>query len=344
MPHPQIPVAAVRRREPSLDELLAGVRAGDRALLGRAITLVESTRADHRALARELVARLLGEGGKALRIGITGVPGAGKSTFIEVFGRHLTAQGLRVAVLAVDPSSSRSGGSILGDKTRMSELSADPLAFIRPSPSGCALGGVARMTREAMVLVESAGYEVVLVETVGVGQSETVVAELVDSFVLLSLAGAGDELQGIKRGVLELAEILVVNKADGANTVAAERHAGELRGIVHCLRPPQAGWHVPVITASSLERRGMAEVEQAVRRHRAHQERDGGLARRRAGQRVSWLWSQIHDRLHERFRSHPSVAADLAAVEAAVEAGRLHPGAAADRLLAGFLNADQRTL
>lgn len=245
---------------PDLDTFVTGVRACDRALLARAITLIESTRADHQALAEALLQCLWPHTGGAVRVGITGVPGVGKSTFIEAFGRMLTKAGHRVAVLAVDPTSSRTGGSILGDKTRMTDLGADPNAFIRPSPTAGTLGGVARRTRETMALCEAAGFDVILVETVGVGQSETVVADMVDFFLVLMLPGAGDELQGIKKGILEIADMIAVNKADGENAPRAEAAARDYRGALHILKPASANWSPPVVTCSALKNQGLDTV------------------------------------------------------------------------------------
>jgi LAO/AO transport system kinase len=317
--------------------LADGVRGGDRRALARAITLVESTRPDHRAAAEALLAELLPRSGNSVRLGISGVPGVGKSTFIEAFGLHVIGRGHRVAVLAVDPSSQRTGGSILGDKTRMEHLTREPAAFIRPSPSGGTLGGVARRTREAMLLCEAAGFDVVVVETVGVGQSETAVADMVDLFMLLLLPGGGDELQGIKKGIVELADLIVVNKADG-DLVAAARHAvAEYRHALALLRPPASGWRVPVMTCSAAESRGIAEVWDTVGEHRALMERTGAFAERRAGQARAWMWNEIHDGLLDAFRTHPAVRADLARLEAEVAAGRLAPAAAARGLLGGFL-------
>src|SRR5690554_1927349 len=252
----------------NIEQLAEQVVAGDRRALARAITLVESTRPDHRASADALLAKLLPETGKAVRLGISGVPGVGKSTFIEAFGLYLIEQGRRVAVLAVDPSSRRAGGSILGDKTRMELLSRSPDAFIRPSPAGRSLGGVARRTREALLLCEAAGYDVGIVETVGVGQSETAVAEMVDLFALLLLPGGGDELQGIKKGIVELAELVIVNKADGEMRAAAGRAAAEYRSALRMLRPLMENWKVPVLQVSSIEKRGLEAVWQAILKHR----------------------------------------------------------------------------
>jgi LAO/AO transport system kinase len=326
-----------RVSDPAL--LADALLAGKRAALARAITLVESTRADDRQVAEALLARVLAGTGAAVRVGITGTPGVGKSTFIESFGRHLTAAGHRVAVLAVDPSSARSGGSILGDKTRMTELARDPAAFIRPSPAGGTLGGVARRTREAMLLTEAAGFDVVLVETVGVGQSETAVADMVDMFLLLLAPGGGDELQGIKRGIMELADLVVVNKADGVLLQPARLAAAEYKAALHLMRPKSPAWSATVLLASAVERTGMAEVWDAVVSHRRALEAAAELGQRRAEQAKAWLWSELSEGLTARFRQHPAVAAELPALEAAVAAGGIAPSAAARELLARFLAA-----
>lgn len=307
--------------------------AGDRRTLAKAITLVESKRADHGVVAQQLLERVLPRATAAARVGITGVPGVGKSTFIEAFGLSLIGRGSKVAVLAVDPSSTISGGSILGDKTRMPELSAHPDAFVRPSPSGGSLGGVARRTREAMLLCAAAGYGVVLVETVGVGQSEYAVAQMVDFFLVLMLAGAGDELQGIKRGIVELADAIVVNKADGDNVERASRAAAEYRGALHMLRPADHGWAPPVTTVSAVERRGMDEVWDMVERHRAQLEAAGAFEKKREAQRRDWLWRMLEEGIRSRFLEREDVQARLAEVERAVAAGRLPPTEGARRVL-----------
>lgn len=318
----------------TVEAMAARIRSGDRRALARAITLVESRRADHRERAEALLEALAPAAGGAVRIGISGPPGVGKSTFIEAFGLHLTGRGHRVAVLAVDPSSQRSGGSILGDKTRMELLTRDPAAFIRPSPAGATLGGVARRTRETMLLCEAAGYDVVVVETVGVGQSETAVAQMVDVFLLLLLPGAGDELQGIKRGIVEVADILVVNKADGELKGAANHAAAEYRHALALLRGT-GGWTPPVLQCSALENRGIDKVWDTIGRFRAQM--GEALAERRAEQARSWLWRELGDGLLDALRSHPAVAAALPGLEADVVAGRLLPTAAARRLLGRFL-------
>jgi len=311
-----------------LDAYEAGVLAGDRTALGRALTLVESRRDDHRQLAQELLLRLLPKSGGAHRVGITGVPGVGKSTFIDALGTQLTGAGHRVAVLAVDPSSSRTGGSILGDKTRMTRLATDPQAFIRPSPTSGTLGGVAAATREAIVIMEAAGYDVVLVETVGVGQSETTVADMTDTFLVLMLARTGDSLQGIKKGVLELADVLAVNKADGPHATEAQAAARELAAALHLMHPADAAWVPPVLTCSGATGDGLPELWAAVERHREH-----GLARR-PRQQVAWMWATVEDRLIDAFRQRPEVRARATELEAELRAGTITPALAAQHLLA----------
>jgi LAO/AO transport system kinase len=319
------------------EALAERVLAGDRRALARAITLVESTRADHREAAEALIERLLPHAGNAIRIGISGVPGVGKSSFIESFGLSLLAHGKRVAVLAVDPSSKLTGGSILGDKTRMVDLSRATGAFIRPSPTGGTLGGVARRTRESMVLCEAAGFDVVLVETVGVGQSETAVADMVDLFCLLLLPSAGDELQGIKKGIVELAELILVNKADGATEEAAMIAVGDYRSALRLLRPPSPLWQPEVLPVSALTGRGLDDVWDAVERHRAALVAGGGLESRRQRQAMAALWADLGDRLLEALRARPAVATRLPVIEAAVRNAAMTPMAAARMLLALFL-------
>jgi LAO/AO transport system kinase len=306
---------------------------GDRRALARSITLVESTRPDHRSAAAALLDTVLAHTGGAIRLGITGTPGAGKSTLIEELGGNLTAAGHRVAVLAVDPSSRRSGGSILGDKTRMERLARDPRAFIRPSPSGGSVGGVARRTREAALLCEAAGFDVIVVETVGVGQSEVAVADMVDCFCLVVAPGGGDELQGIKRGIIELADVVVVNKADGDLLPAARRAIADYRQAVHLLRPKHAGWEVPVLATSALEGAGVDEAWAAVEKLVAHLREDDALDRLRAGQAVAWMWDEIREHLMDSFRRDPGVATRWSDAEEAVRAGRVSPGTVARRLL-----------
>jgi LAO/AO transport system kinase len=317
-----------------VDALAADVCAGDRRALAKAITLVESTRADHQESAQRLLERLLPHTGNAARIGISGVPGVGKSTFIEAFGLYLIGRRKRVAVLAVDPSSARSGGSILGDKTRMPRLAAAAEAFIRPSPSGGSLGGVARRTREAALVCEAAGYDVVLVETVGVGQSEVAVASMVDFFLVLMLAGAGDELQGIKKGILELADALAINKADGDNVAAATQAAAQYRSALNLFRHASGTWDPPVVTVSGLLGQGMDRVWGLVEEHRAKLGASGELAARRLEQQQRWLWDMIDDGLKQHFLARRDVQKLLPDLEAAVAAAKLTPTEAARRLLA----------
>jgi LAO/AO transport system kinase len=320
----------------SVDEYVDGVLRGDRTVLGRAITLVESTRPEHRELAQEVLLRLLPHSGDAHRVGITGVPGAGKSTFIDALGTNLTSSGHRVAVLAVDPTSSRTGGSILGDRTRMHRLSTDSAAFIRPSPTAGTLGGVTRSTREAMVVVEAAGYDVVLVETVGVGQSETIVANMVDFFLVLMIAGAGDELQGIKRGVLELADMIAVNKADGDNEIRARAAAAEFQRALHLMQPASPNWIPPVLTCSALENVGLDTIWAQIELHRRTLTQSGELADKRTRQQIDWMWSTVDDRLRTALREHPAVRAVVPGLEDDVRLGRITPTLAADRIMAAF--------
>jgi LAO/AO transport system kinase len=316
-----------------IDGVADGVLAGDRTAIGRAITLVESTRADHRRDAAILLDVLMPHAGGATRVGITGVPGVGKSTFIEALGLQLTSTGHRVAVLAVDPSSTRTGGSIHGDKTRMANLSVDDNAFIRPSPSSGTLGGVTSATREAMVIVEAAGYGVVLVETVGVGQSETMVHGMVDSFLVLMLAGAGDELQGIKKGVLELADMLAVNKADGSNVEKASQAAADYRRALHLVEPASPNWTPPVLTCSSIEGSGLDEVWSGVEGHRQAMTASGELAERRRAQTLLWMQTMLRDRLLGHFDDDPAFRSAREALAVDVGAGRLTPTVAVDRLI-----------
>ncbi|GAA0637063.1 methylmalonyl Co-A mutase-associated GTPase MeaB [Sporichthya brevicatena] len=321
-----------------VEDLAGRVRAGERAAVGRAITLVESTRADHRRLAGELLDRLTPHAQDARRIGITGVPGVGKSTFIDAMGTWLTARGHRVAVVAVDPSSTRSGGSILGDKTRMARLAVDENAFIRPSPTAGTLGGVARATRSAMVVLAAAGYDVILVETVGVGQSEITVAEMTDSFLLLALARTGDQLQGIKKGVLELADVIAVNKADGEHAMEAKKAARELEGALRLMGPGDSGWNAPVLTCSGLTDLGLDTVWEGLESHLKHLHSTGRFDRMRADQQVAWMWATVRDDLDSRLRSAESVQTLRAELEDAVRTGDLSPVHAADRIVAAFLN------
>lgn len=325
-----------------IDALANAIRAGERRALARAITLVESTRADHQGEAQTLLAALLPSTGKAARLGVSGAPGVGKSTFIESFGLFLIARGHRVAVLAVDPSSPRSGGSLLGDKTRMEDLARDERAYVRPSPTGGTLGGVARRTREAGLVCEAAGFDVVIVETVGVGQSETAVADLVDMFVLLLSPAGGDELQGLKKGIVELADMLVVNKADGDLAAAAGRTVADYTAALPLLRGTTAGWAPPVLAVSALEKRGLDQVWRMVERHRAAL--GDQLASRRAQQAVRWMWTEIDETLRARLRAHPAVASRIGELEREVLAGAVTPGAAAHAILDAFLGAGSRQI
>lgn len=318
------------------DVLVAGLRAGDRRALARAITLAESTRVDHRAIADTVLDAVLPSTGGAVRVGISGPPGVGKSTFIEAFGTHIVDRGHRLAVLAVDPSSRRTGGSILGDKTRMIDLANRPEAFIRPSPGGTQLGGVARRTREAMLLCEATGFDVVVVETIGVGQSEVAVADMVDLFTLLVAPGGGDELQGIKRGIMELADLVVVNKADGDLAAAAGRTRADYANAVHLLRPKWSSWSTEVLACSALTGTGIDQVWSEVERFRSLVTDSGELTAARAAQATAWLWSEIGDTLLDRFRADPGVAGDLPGIEADVRSGRVAPTRAARSLLARF--------
>ncbi len=328
------------RRLLSAREYIDGVRAGDRVILGRAITLIESNAPAHQELAQEVLTALLPHRVQAVRVGITGVPGAGKSTLIEALGGHLTAAGHKVAVTAVDPSSSLSGGSILGDKTRMEKLAADPAAFIRPSPSGGTLGGVARKTREAIVLFEAAGYDVVLVETVGVGQSEILVRSMVDFFMLVLIAGAGDELQGIKKGVVEIADAIVINKADGTGRTAAEAARGEFERVLHYLRPATTGWRTRAVLCSAIQGEGVAELWDMITEFMTTVRASGVLEERRADQERAWLRDLVREGLETLFQSRPGLKEQLAVLEDDVAAGRIPATAAARRLLDAFSAGD----
>ncbi len=325
-----------RRRALSVEEYVSGIRAGDRVALGRAITLIESTREDHQRRAQEIIERCLPFSGKSIRVGITGAPGVGKSTLIEALGRRLTAREHRVAVLAIDPSSTRTKGSILGDKTRMSRLAADPNAFIRPSPSAGSLGGVARRTRETIILCEAAGYDVVFVETVGVGQSETTAHSMVDFFLLLVLAGAGDELQGIKRGIIEMADAVAVTKADGDNRERAETARAQLRSALRMFPPPPSGWRPPALTCSARTGAGLETLWETIEAYRAHATETGFFEKHRREQARHWMMQTIEHRLRADFFSHPKVMEALGPLETAVVEGRMSPFVAAQRLLAVY--------
>jgi LAO/AO transport system kinase len=322
-----------KRTELSLSGLVDGIRRGDRAVLARAITLVESTRPDDQKLAQDLLQELLPASGGAWRIGITGTPGVGKSTTIDQLGTNLIAAGHRVAVLAVDPTSRRSGGSILGDKTRMARLAASPNAFIRPSPSSGTLGGVTRRTRETMLLVEAAGFDVVIVETVGVGQSETAVADMVDFFLVLMLAGGGDELQGIKKGIIEIADMIVINKADGDNIERSKRTAADYRAALNILTPRTATWKPPVLTASAVENRGLDTVWAKIAEHRRRMTDSGELQAKRQEQAVNWMRDMLQERLMEALKSRDHAEQRIAELEEEVRHGRMTAPRAVDEAL-----------
>ena len=314
-------------------DLAMAIRAGDRAALPRAITLLESTRADNREQAQQLLLELLPDSGNSHRVGITGVPGVGKSTAIESLGMYLIEQGHQVAVLAVDPSSTRTGGSILGDKTRMARLAVHPEAYIRPSPTSGTLGGVAKATRETVVLLEAAGFDVILIETVGVGQSEVAVANMVDTFILLTLARTGDQLQGIKKGVLELADIVVVNKADGKYLPDARAAARELSSAIRLIYPRETLWRPPVLTMSATEGTGLADMWETVERHRQVLTEAGEFDGRRRAQQVDWTWQMVRDAVLDRVLLNPEVRKLRADVERQVKAGELTPALAAQQIL-----------
>ena len=323
---------------PDLTDLGRGIRARERAVIARAITLIESRRSDHQKAARRLVQELLPLTGKAIRVGITGAPGVGKSTTIDALGTFLTSKGHKVAVLAVDPSSTRSGGSILADKTRMPRLSSDADAFVRPSPSSGTLGGVAAKTRESMLICEAAGYDVVLVETIGTGQSETIVADMTDFFLVLMLPGAGDELQGLKKGVIEIADMLAINKADGDNIKRAQAAAAEYRAALHILNPRSRTWSPPVVTYSALTGAGIAELWDSILDHRQRMTNSGELDARRREQQVKWMWAMLEERVFARLKSNPVLRAKLPRIEAAVAAGRMSPAIAVEEV-ASLLDA-----
>jgi LAO/AO transport system kinase len=321
-----------KRSSPDIKSLAKELHTGSRAALARTITLIESRRADHQAAARDLVQALLPDTGKAVRVGITGSPGVGKSATIDALGMYLIGQGHKVAVLAVDPSSARTGGSILGDKTRMAQLAASDHAFIRPSPSSGTLGGVAAKTREAMLLCEAAGFDVVLVETVGIGQSETAVYDMTDFFLALMLPGAGDELQGIKKGLVELADMIAINKADGDNIKRANMAAAEYRSALHILTPRSQHWYPPVVTYSALTGNGIAELWQKVLDHRTAMNASGEFAARRREQQVKWMWSMLEGRMMARLRADAAIRAKVKKTEAEVADGRMTPAVAAEQI------------
>lgn len=329
------------RKDP--EYYIEGVLQQNRLVLARTITLIESSLPADQKMARVILNRLLPSTGKAYRLGITGVPGAGKSTFIESFGTMLTEQGHRVAVLAIDPSSTRSGGSILGDKTRMEKLAVNEKAFIRPSPSRGTLGGVARKTRETMLVCEAAGFDVVIIETVGVGQSETAVASMVDFFLVLMIAGAGDELQGIKKGVLEVADAIVINKADGDNVLRAEMAQKDYQAALHLLMASNPNWSPPVLTCSSLNPTGIDAIWQTILDHRKALDTLGQIEAKRKGQALDWLAFLVEEGLHQWFYASPRIKATLPLLKEEVAAGRLSPTAAADTLIALVKTMGDRT-
>jgi LAO/AO transport system kinase len=332
-PGPGHPSPPAPRRRLAAEQYVEGVLARQRGVLSRVITLIESRRADDRALARRVLTALLPHAGRSVRLGITGVPGAGKSTLIETFGLNLTRLGHRVAVLAIDPSSRISGGSILGDKTRMTNLSLDADAYIRPSPSGLTLGGVARTTREAMLACEAAGFDVVIVETVGVGQSETTVSDMVDFFLAVLIAGAGDELQGIKRGILEMADLIAVNKADGDNRARALRAVNQYQNAMRLIHPPDSPWLPPVVPCSALENEGLDVLWARVLEHRERFERSGLFEARRRAQAVRWMWDLVQEGLQRQLRENPGVRDLSARLEADVQGGAVTPAEAAESIL-----------
>lgn len=326
-------IQEIRKKELSVDQLVSGILANEKAVLGRAITLIESNNALHQKKAQELIERCLTIESSSIRIGITGVPGVGKSTFIETLGQNLSSKGMKVAVLAVDPTSSKSKGSILGDKTRMQKLSVDPKAFIRPSPAGESLGGVARKTREAIVLCEAAGYDVILIETVGVGQSEIAVHGMVDFFLVLKLSGAGDELQGIKRGILEMADAVVINKADGENLTNAKMAVTEFTSALHLYPPKENGWITKASTCSALENKGIEEVWELISTYLNEQKKSGYFLKNRRDQNKNWLMQTIENRLMNDFYQNKKVQKELKEQIVAVTEGNTSPFKAAEKLL-----------
>jgi len=320
----------------SLDQYVDGVRRGDRSILARAITLIESRKAEHQAIAQEMLVKLLPHTGKSQRIGISGLPGAGKSTFIDAFGSMLTALGHKVAVLAVDPTSSRTGGSILGDKTRMARLSVDANAYIRPSPTSGNLGGVARATREAVLVCEAAGFDVILVETVGVGQSEIAVSEMVDFFLVLMIAGGGDELQGIKKGVLEVADMIAITKADGDNIKRAQATAADYSHALRIITPASPTWSPAVLSVSAMENRGLDDVWEKLSAHKKLTSASGEWTAKRRAQQIRWMWAMVDDRLVQRLKSDAKVKALIPGLERDVADGRLTPALGVEHLFKAF--------
>ena len=330
-----------KKKLPTTDELYLGVRSGDISLLGQAITLVESSLETHQKAAQDLISSCLPHSGNAFRVGITGVPGAGKSTFIEALGKHIIQKGGKLAVLAIDPSSERSKGSILGDKTRMEELAGSPQAFIRPSPSGGTLGGVTRKTRETIVLCEAAGFDTIFIETVGVGQSETAVHSMVDFFLLIMLAGAGDELQGIKRGIMEMADAIVINKADGNNIRKARRAQAEFANALHLFPPPLSGWTPLVKTCSSLYYKGISEVWDMAREYYAFVSENGFLLKKRLEQSSFWMHETIKDGIYNQVFNDPIMKEELQLHEKAIVEGRMTSFMAATSILNKYKSVDK---
>ena len=332
----QSPTSSAGQPRLTTDDYVAGVQSGDRARLAQAITLIESRKSKHQEQAQDVLLQLMPDTGKSVRVGISGVPGSGKSTFIDTLGTNLTHAGHKVAVLAVDPSSSRTGGSILGDKTRMANLTTNDKAFIRPSPTAGTLGGVTRTTRETILVCEAAGYDVILVETVGVGQSEVAVSEMVDFFMVLLIAGAGDELQGIKKGVLEIADMIALNKADGDNEINAKTSAAEYQHALRIITPKNKDWAPPVVTVSALENRGLDELWARIMERYNRLSETHGLALLRQGQQVKWMWSMVEDRLVSKLRNYPKIKAMVPAIEGEVVDGKLTPALAVERLFKAF--------
>ena len=318
------------------DMYVSGILSGNRAKLARAITLIESRNSEHQILAQEILIKLLPQTGKSLRIGVSGLPGSGKSTFIDAFGTMLTAAGHKVAVLAVDPTSSRTGGSILGDKTRMAQLAVDPEAFIRPSPTSGTLGGVAHATREAILLCEAAGYNVILVETVGVGQSEITVSEMVDFFLVLMIAGGGDELQGIKKGVLEIADMIAITKSDGDNTSRAAITAADYQHALRIITPNNPNWVPPVITISAQDNNGLDVLWNKIDLYHTSMQKSGEWVSKRRSQQIRWMWSMVDDRLKRRLKADPKIKAMIPDLEKEVGTGRLIPTLAVDKIFSTF--------